>query len=77
MASPTWGDTVRVKADALPEMHPGALAAVCGTRKVDTAELARQFNCEIGTTLYLVEYSDGSSLEIPEGLLEPADEHTD
>lgn len=72
MSSPTWGDTVRIKEGASLEMHPGALAAVCGMRAVETAEQAKQFNCAIGTTLYLVEFSDGTSLELPEACLELA-----
>jgi hypothetical protein len=73
MTSPTWGDTVRIKEGAAPEMHPGALAAVCGMREVETVEQAKQFNCAIGTILYLVEFDDGASLEIPEACLELAD----
>lgn len=74
MRKPTWGDTVRVKDDVPPAMCPGRLAAVCGMRKVETSEQANQFGCGIGTVVYLVEFEDGSSVEIPEELLEIADD---
>jgi hypothetical protein len=67
---PTWGDTVRVKHDAPTAMRPGALASVCGSRTAETTDQANHFGCAIGTTLLLVEFSDGSSLELPEALLE-------
>ena len=65
MTDPTWGDTVRIKAGADPQMRPGSLAAVCGLREVETPAQAQQFSLPIGTTLYLVEFGDGESLEIP------------
>lgn len=75
MSSPTWGDTVRIKEGASPEMRPGTLAAVCGMREVETAEQSEQFGCAIGTTLYLVEFGDGASVEIPEELVEVANDN--
>ena len=70
MSSLTWGDTVRVKADASAELRPGRLAAVCGMREVETQEQANEFGSAIGTMLYLVEFADGGSLEIPGDSLE-------
>ncbi|MCC7363283.1 MAG: hypothetical protein IT303_02840 [Dehalococcoidia bacterium] len=70
MRSPTWGDTVRIKKGASPEMRPGALASVCGMREVETAEQAKQFDCEIGSTLYLIEFGDGWSTEITQNYVE-------
>lgn len=75
MTSPSWGDTVRIKDSASPTMRPGSLAAVCGMREVETAEQAKQFGSAIGTTLYLVEFGDGSSLEIPEEYVEVANDN--
>lgn len=72
MRRPSWGDTVRIKDGAPPVMRPGRLAAVCGMREVEIAEQASQFGCVIGTVLYLVEFGDGSSVEIPEVLLKIA-----
>ena len=70
MTSPTWGDTVRVKLYAKPELRPGVLAAVCGLRSIETDEQARQFDCPIGTTLYLVEFGDGVSFEVPSTIVD-------
>lgn len=71
MASHTWGDLVRVKQNASDGMRPGTLADVCGMRQVDTTAQAEEFDSPIGTTLYLVEFGDGTALEIPERFLEP------
>ena len=70
MSRYTWGDTVRVKVGASPEMRPGHLAAVCGIRDLENPDQAKQFSRPIGTTLYLVEFGDGSSIEIPEDSVE-------
>ena len=74
MNTPTWGDTVRIKKSASTEMRPGTLAAVCGMREVETLEQSQQFGCAIGTTLYLVEFGDGASVEIPEEFVEVAND---
>lgn len=74
MSTPTWGDTVRIKKGASTEMRPGTLAAVCGMREVETPEQSEQFGCAIGTTLYLVEFGDGASVEIPEEFVEVAND---
>jgi len=65
MSNPTWGDTVRVKADAPERFRAGALAAVCGIRVVETSLEATAACHPVGTTLYLIEYDDGSSVEVP------------
>ena len=72
MSKMTWGDTVRIKKAVSSEYRPGAFAAVCGMRAVESKEIAAQFKCEIGTILYLVEFSDGNSIELPESWLEVA-----
>jgi hypothetical protein len=70
---PTWGDTVRLKMAAPAELRPGQLAAVCGIRSVENSDQAKQFACDIGTTLYLVEFGDGHSVEVAEHLVELVD----
>ena len=70
MADFTWGDTVRVKAGAQPARRPGAIAEVVGIREIEVAEQARQFEAPIGSKLYLIEFGDGTSLEIPEAWIE-------
>ena len=74
MSTPTWGDTARIKNSASTEMRPETLAAVCGMREVETPEQSQQFGCAIGTTLYLVEFGDGASVEIPEQFVEVAND---
>lgn len=53
-----WGETVRVVTTAPEELHPGQTCAVCGMRQRE------------GTNLYLVEFQNGDSFEIPENNLE-------
>jgi hypothetical protein len=74
MARATWGDTVRVKSTAPSGLLAGQLAAVCGMRTVENGDQAKQFGCEIGATLYLVELGDGHAVEIPEHLVEVVDD---
>ncbi len=57
---------MRIKADAPEAFRPGFLAAVCGIRLVETPEQAKQFGCAIGASLFLIEFRDGSSVEIPD-----------
>lgn len=70
MRSPTWGDTVRTKEGASSGVQSGSLAAVCGIRRVETLEQAKQFDCGIGAHLYLIEFGDGTALEVSEAFLE-------
>lgn len=70
MKRPTWGDTVRIKDHAPPQMRPGNLASVCGMRTVETREQAKVFGCPVSTTVFLVEFSDGSSIELADFYLE-------
>ena len=53
-----WGQTVRVAMTAPHELHPGHICSICGMRELH------------GKKLYLIEFSDGESLEIAEGNLE-------
>jgi hypothetical protein len=70
MADFTWGDTVRVKAGAQPARRPGAIAEVVGIRDIEAADQAREFEAPIGSKLYLIEFGDGTSHEIPEAWIE-------
>jgi hypothetical protein len=71
---PTWGDTVRLRMLAPVELRPGQLAAVCGIRSVENSDQAKQFGCDLGTTLYRVEFGDGHSVEVSEELVELVDD---
>ena len=68
----TWGDTVMIRADAPPNLYPGAIASVCGIREVETLDQERRFGSPIGTQIYLIELQDGTSIEISEKWLETA-----
>ena len=72
MADFTWGDTIRVKAGAQPERRPGAIAEVVGIREIEVEDQAQHFEAPIGSKLYLIEFGDGTSLEIPEAWIEAA-----
>jgi hypothetical protein len=66
----TWGDSVRVKVGAPPAMRPGALAAVCAITEIENDTQAKKYGAPIGSKLYLIEFGDGTSLEIPEAWIE-------
>ena len=70
MTELTWGDGVKVRSDAPACYRPAATAAVVGMRAVASGEQAVRYDTPIGTYLYLIEYSDGSAIEIPERWLE-------
>lgn len=70
----TWGDSVTIRPDAPAEARPGAGASVCGIRKVETRGQGLEFGVTIGTTLYLIEFGDGTSIEVPETWVEPYDD---
>ena len=54
-----WGETVRIALSAPREFRPGQVCAICGMRK------------EGEINLYLVEFTNGDSLEVPEDWLHP------
>ena len=66
----SWGDTVRVSANAPEAYRPGALGSICGMRTITTRETAELFACQMGTMVYTVEFSDGLSLEVSDQYLE-------
>lgn len=59
---PTWGETVRVAPSA--PAHAGKTAAVCGMRDAESEEQRAEFGCDVGERLYLVEFGDGSAVEV-------------
>jgi len=70
MAAFTWGDTVRIMAQAPAEARPGSIGEVCGIREIETPDQAKEFAAPIGTKLYLIEFGDGKSIETKEDWLE-------
>ena len=62
----TWGDTVRVQTDGSSPSGLGDLGEIVGVREIENMAQADQFSAPIGTKVYLIEFSDGKALEIPE-----------
>jgi hypothetical protein len=66
----TWGDTVRVSLTAPPQYRPGSLGAICGLRTVTEGGSSSTEQLAVSGDLYLVEFGDGFTIEIPDRLLE-------
>lgn len=66
----TWGDSVRVKAAAPATMRPGALAEVCAITEIENDAQAKRYDAQVGSKVYLLEFGDGTSLQIPESWIE-------
>ena len=66
----TWGDAVQVCASAPEEFRPNAYGSVCGLRQTCANAAAPSVVADGCRYLYTVEYSDGTSAEIPEELLQ-------
>lgn len=74
MSNITWGDTVRIKPSASHDKRPSSFAAVCGISAVETEEHARDVGCRVGTTVYLIEFTDGVSVEVSGEWLEKVED---
>ena len=69
-----YGETVRVADSAPAPLIPGTEVAVVGmTRIVQPRELLGG-TAAPGTVAYLIEFADGSSVEVPESYVEPTSE---
>jgi len=68
----TWGDSVRVVDGAPVRYRPGSDAEVVGLRTVETDRQAESAGDPVGTRQYVIEFADGSSVELAESWLEPA-----
>ena len=66
----TWGDAVLIKQEAPTCYHPGEFASICGIDTIITQEEANKLFCQKGDWIYIVEFDDGSSIEVPECYLE-------
>jgi hypothetical protein len=65
----TWGDAVLVKKSAPKNYHPGEFASICGMNRIITQKGADKLLCKKGEWIYIIEYEDGSSMEVPESFL--------
>jgi hypothetical protein len=69
MAKFTWGDTVAVSPTAPSAVRPGAVASIVGV--MEEPRKGAHFEQFPTGTVYLIEYEDGSALDIHESHLEP------
>lgn len=65
-----WGEAVFVSPDAPKEYRPSSIADVVGMIFINTSQLAQNFNVMLNTWVYTIEYTDGSSIELPEMFLQ-------
>lgn len=65
----TWGETVQVAATAPPAFRPGQAGSVCGIRETPPGIPAPKGPGGRKGWLYLVEFGDGCSIEIPDKYL--------
>ncbi|MEM9377462.1 MAG: hypothetical protein AAGA72_14675 [Pseudomonadota bacterium] len=70
MSKFTWGDTVRVTKNAPHNFEPGKIGSVCSVDLIETEIRAEQTGAEIGGYCHVVEWTDGSDIEIPAKWLE-------
>jgi len=66
----TYNDGVIIKKNSPKKFHPGESGIICGLEKISTENEAKEFFCEVGDWVYIVEFSDGSSIEVSENHLE-------
>ena len=64
-----YGNTVEISKNAPHKYYPGEQGELCGVRCVETEEHAKASDVRIGTVMWIVEFLDGSSCEIPEEYL--------
>jgi hypothetical protein len=62
----TWGETCVVRHDAPAQFRPNAFCSVVGFTRIRNEAAANRYGDPIGTVICLVEFQDGSSLELPE-----------
>ena len=61
----TWGDTVIVSHDAPSQFHPGFRGSVSGICDLGANPSQPEPESETSARLYLVEFSNGTAIEIP------------
>ncbi len=66
-----YGETVQIAASAPAPLKPGADVAVVGMTKILHPRELLGVMCSRGTIAYLIEFEDGSSMEVPEECIEP------
>lgn len=69
-----FGAPVRTLPHIPIDYRPRERGWVCGVREVATESEAVAAGVRIGTVLYIIEFDDGSSMEIPEEYLAAIEE---
>ena len=64
------GQTVRVVTSAPVSLKPGTKVAVVGMTTLGQGRKVLNAFYPAGTDVYLIEYADGTSLEVPEAYIE-------
>jgi len=66
-----WGDSVRLRSNRFIPKRSGALAEICGIKHIETqAHADTVIEGKVGVDAYLIEFSDGTSVEVASSLLE-------
>lgn len=64
----SWGESVKVSDDAATP-YAGRVGSICGIRTIESPAVAERFGQPQGGVLYLLEFQDGTSTEVPEKFL--------
>ncbi len=64
-----YGDVVVIKQDAPLCYKPGSWGSICGVRTIDNLDTSQRFKQPLNSKLYLIEFDDGETLEIPQKFL--------
>ncbi len=59
-----FGDTVRVRDDAPERFMPGSFASICSVTHAKSPAHALTTDAQVGETVHLIEFADGSSIEL-------------
>jgi hypothetical protein len=65
-----WGDTLIIKKDVPPDFHPGEVVSVCSVIKMNSDDVKKFSTIMQSNWMYIVEFGDGNSIELPEDFLE-------
>ena len=65
-----YGQTVRTVATVPPPIKPGTEVSIVGMTKLDHPREIFNVFYPAGTDVYLIEYADGTSVEVPEEYIE-------
>lgn len=69
-----YGQTVRIALSAPAPLKPGTEVDVVGMTQITQPRELLGTMCSRGAIAYLIEFADGSSIEVPEDCIEPKEE---